>query len=388
MKNETNSKQIKQIYERNILLKCAVLFVIVYFCLSLVGCKKDTPTPGGGTTPGTPIAPRTITASPDDGKDSIAWSQVLDASAVTKYNVYGSTTSGYTGKLIGSVDASNALTYSFVHNGLVNGTTWYYYVAAVNVNGEGTKSAEVSATPNIPMSKTSSLMIQQYLPAVVQAAPFRYYDPTNAEYGNIPAAKTDTFKLWVSSRVIAGHDISIFSQSGANRGAVRPTDVVLATFPEKNYAFKAGVDKSKHKQVEQWQWQGGTQFYTLGKNTPYVDTLPVVFKISGLKSINNVKSAAVRVTEAESWWTDYQAFGVPVNYEKTLNLADFTQVEGWAKWDKTKNTVFHVGSDYYFVVPARNQQQMFYNFEIRVEYADGSATDQMMVYYFQSRILQ
>ena len=356
--------------------------------LVFASCKKD----GGGTqAPNTPSAPGNVTASPDDSKDSISFSQVLDANPIISYNIYAGNAPGYNGKLVGVVksNGTSTATYSYVHTGLTNGTTWYYYVTAATANGEGAKSAEVSTTPSVPIRKTANLLIQQYLPAVVQAAPYRYYDPSNTEYGNIPGAKTDTFKLWVSSRVIAGHDISIFSQSGTSRGALRATDVVLATFPEKNYAFKAGVNKSSHKQVEEWQWEGGIQYYTSPKDMPsFVDTLPVVFKINGLKSINNVKNTAIRVTEAEDWWTTYNAFGVPVNFEKTINLADFTQVEGWAKWDKTKNTVFHVGSDYYFVVPSRNLQHAFYNFEISVNYSDGSSADQMMVYFYQSKNIQ
>lgn len=88
-----------------------------------------------------PAAPAAVTATPGNGQATISWSAVRWA---TSYNLYCSTTSGVT-KTNGT-QIANA-TSSYVQSGLVNGTTYYLVVTAVNSVGESAESAQVSVAP-------------------------------------------------------------------------------------------------------------------------------------------------------------------------------------------------------------------------------------------------
>jgi inhibitor of cysteine peptidase len=88
-----------------------------------------------------PPAPTGVSASAGNGQATISWNAV---SGATSYNIYWSTTSGVT-KTSGTKITGAASPYS--HTGLINGTTYYYIVTAVNSFGESSESSQVSATP-------------------------------------------------------------------------------------------------------------------------------------------------------------------------------------------------------------------------------------------------
>ena len=74
---------------------------------------------------------------------------------------------------------------------------------------------------------------------------------------------------------------------------------------------------------------------------------------------------------------------VPVMYEKTFVVSDFLAVNGWAKLDKAKETLYKVNGNFYFIVPVKNQRDVNPSFEIRITYTDGSVVEQMLLYYGQ-----
>lgn len=84
-----------------------------------------------------PAAPTNLVVNAlGNGKVSFSWTPVPDADS---YIIYRSTTSGTGYKLIGTpIDSRGTESKAY------NGTTYYYVVSAVNVKGEGPKSAEVS----------------------------------------------------------------------------------------------------------------------------------------------------------------------------------------------------------------------------------------------------
>jgi hypothetical protein len=105
---------------------------------------------GSGGTVDTPVsppvvaipgAPTGVTVQPGDGQVTISWSPVANA---TSYNVYWSTTTGVTPsaatRKVGAVSPC-------VLTGLMNWTTYYCVVTAVNQSGESAVSTELSATP-------------------------------------------------------------------------------------------------------------------------------------------------------------------------------------------------------------------------------------------------
>lgn len=91
-----------------------------------------------------PPTPSGLAATGLNSQVSLAWNPVLGASS---YFVRRSTTHGGPYEYVG-----NPVTSSFVDKGsnVRNGTTYYYVVSAVNMNGESVYSTEVSATPSAP----------------------------------------------------------------------------------------------------------------------------------------------------------------------------------------------------------------------------------------------
>ena len=91
-----------------------------------------------------PFAP-SLTASPSNAAVLLSWS---DPSGADSYMIGRSTTSGgpYT-----SI-ASGLTSTSYMDTGLVNGTTYYYVVAATNVYGVSPDSTEASATPMMKLT--------------------------------------------------------------------------------------------------------------------------------------------------------------------------------------------------------------------------------------------
>jgi len=116
------------------------------------GEVSATPAPAPGTVP---TAPQSLTATGHNGSVSLSWSVPSSngGAPITGYNVYRSTTAGGEGNTPVAVGVT---TTSFTDNGLVNGTKYYYKVAAVNANGTSPLSNEASATPQatVPSAPT------------------------------------------------------------------------------------------------------------------------------------------------------------------------------------------------------------------------------------------
>jgi fibronectin type 3 domain-containing protein len=87
-----------------------------------------------------PDIPANVRASAGDNQVTVSWDDVAGA---TSYNIYYGTTTGVTTastKVTGAT-SPNAIT------GLLNGTTYFFVVTAVNGNGESAVSFEASALP-------------------------------------------------------------------------------------------------------------------------------------------------------------------------------------------------------------------------------------------------
>jgi len=89
-------------------------------------------------------APQLFTAKAGNTQVVLSWAAPASnyGSAITNYKVYKGTTSG--GEVLFAT-LGVALTYTIT--GLTNGQVYYFQVSAQNSNGEGARSAEVSATP-------------------------------------------------------------------------------------------------------------------------------------------------------------------------------------------------------------------------------------------------
>jgi regulation of enolase protein 1 (concanavalin A-like superfamily) len=89
-----------------------------------------------------PGAVSNLTATAGNGFVGLQWPAAVNA---TVYNVKRATVSGGPYITVASAVADNL----YVNTGLVNGTTYYYVVAATNAFGEGAVSPEAAATPGL-----------------------------------------------------------------------------------------------------------------------------------------------------------------------------------------------------------------------------------------------
>jgi len=94
----------------------------------------------------------TLSAQAGDGQVSLSWTAVGGAQSYTLYR--GTASNGET-QLTAGLGGT-----SYVDTAVTNGTTYYYKITAVNVNGEGPSSNEVNATPQtaqVPPAAPSNL---------------------------------------------------------------------------------------------------------------------------------------------------------------------------------------------------------------------------------------
>ncbi len=108
-----------------------------------------------------PTAVTNLVASGADSQVALSWAAV---SGATSYNIYRSTTSGSEGAIPIQAGVTKP---SFVDSGTVNGTTYYYQVAAVDSAGLGVASSEAMATPR---AIRASLWSNSTLPSSLNAA--------------------------------------------------------------------------------------------------------------------------------------------------------------------------------------------------------------------------
>lgn len=93
-----------------------------------------------------PGAPTAVTALPGDGLNTVSWQAVPQAE---RYRVYWSRQPGVDKASGTPVEATAS---PLIHAGLQNGSTYYYVVTAVGPGGEGPVSAQVSASPRVPVA--------------------------------------------------------------------------------------------------------------------------------------------------------------------------------------------------------------------------------------------
>jgi fibronectin type 3 domain-containing protein len=99
----------------------------------------------GASSPVAPSAPQSLAATAGSGSVSLTWTASANngGAAISGYKIYrGTSPNGEAATAVATVTGT-----SFTDNGLTNGTTYYYKVAAVNSAGTSPQSGEASATP-------------------------------------------------------------------------------------------------------------------------------------------------------------------------------------------------------------------------------------------------
>ncbi len=111
---------------------------------------QSAPCPEVFATPvGTPAAPSEAEATPGNGKVSLRWRPVANA---TRYRVMRSTTPSGPYTAISSPEETE-----YLDAGITNGMTYYYVIRAMNDGGKGPYSPEVRATPVAPPAAPGSI---------------------------------------------------------------------------------------------------------------------------------------------------------------------------------------------------------------------------------------
>ncbi|WP_237163574.1 cellulose binding domain-containing protein [Paenibacillus sp. BIHB 4019] len=107
---------------------------------------------GAGPIPTVPAAPQAVTATAGNSQAALSWQAV---SGAISYNIKRAASSAGPFATVGTTSST-----SYVNTGLVNGTTYYYAVSAVNTVGESVNSLQASATPALPNTGPSELKVQ------------------------------------------------------------------------------------------------------------------------------------------------------------------------------------------------------------------------------------
>jgi hypothetical protein len=318
--------------------------LIVFFALAIISgltsCSKESATP----TPATlPSAVAGLTVIGQDGQDTLTWSANYTDDNVKNYNVYAGTSES-TMSLVGT-----STKLSYLHQGLTNGTTYYYAISAVNAKGEGQKSTTLSAKPNTALNKQYTMFVPQVLPGALKAAPWRYYDPKDLYYSDNPFVITDTFKYIVQSRVYEGFDTAIFIES-LNMPAPPSKYVLLNYYGLTPWNTAAGSYSKKQMQALDRIsiWSTGITGQSTFDAYKILDTIPVSFylqgDISNSKLTDVIKSIRLRIDGSRRLINE--SF-----LDKTYSVDQFvfhTQAE---TWDKINPSVFATSKGWLVVIP-------------------------------------
>src|SRR6185312_13900130 len=119
-----------------------------YYVVSATNSAGESPdssearaTPAAAVRP--PSAPTGLIATGGNAQIALTWS---GSASATSYHVKRATTSGGPYTTVSSPTGA-----SYTDTGLMNGTTYYYVISAVNSAGESANSSEARATPSAPL---------------------------------------------------------------------------------------------------------------------------------------------------------------------------------------------------------------------------------------------
>jgi hypothetical protein len=132
------------------------------------------------TAPGWPLlpdAPGSLTATAGSAQVTLSWPAVSGASS---YNLKSATNSGGPYTVL-----TNVITTAYTNTGLLNGTTYFYVVSALNIAGESTDSVPHSAMPQAPPTLIISQVGTNFIFSWPLASPgLALQSCTNLAFGN------------------------------------------------------------------------------------------------------------------------------------------------------------------------------------------------------------
>ena len=150
-----------------------------------------------------PETPASLTARGDDARVALTWAAALGA---TRYNVKRSLTPG------GPYSSINASVHgtTYTDTGLVNGTTYYYVVSAINTQGESGDSNEASATANIP----PDMVVSSFTTPSVGASASTITVPVTTKNQGAGLAEASTTRFyWSDDSILDASDAPLNAQA-------------------------------------------------------------------------------------------------------------------------------------------------------------------------------
>lgn len=207
--------------------------------------------------PPAPPAPTGLTATPGNAEVTLVWA--ASTGAMT-YNVYRSTVSGGQGD-VPVMTGINALTIK--DTGLVNNTTYYYKVAAVNANGTSPLSAQASAKPVLPpvpvaptgLSATGgNAQVTLSWLAVPTAVTYNVYrGTTSSNQGDVPVASGLTTLTYLDTTAVNGTTY-FYKVAGVNPSGIGARSVAVSAVPAPPATVLTPEQMSAFKFLRQSTW--------------------------------------------------------------------------------------------------------------------------------------
>ena len=196
----------------------------------------------GSSAPTAPTAPQSLAATAGSGSVSLTWAAPASdgGAAITGYNIYRGTSPGSESA---TPIAANVSAAGFTDSGLVNGTTYYYKVAAVNASGTSAMSNEASAKP-AAVNVTSSVKISQ--------TAFTYSKPAKAYVSTVTVQNVTTQSIagpleLVLTNLAAG--VTVVNASGTSGGSPYVTITTSSLGAGKSVAVKVQVQATSAGQI-------------------------------------------------------------------------------------------------------------------------------------------
>jgi cellulose 1,4-beta-cellobiosidase len=181
-----------------------------------------------------PPAPAGLTAAAGAGQVSLRWSA---SSGATSYNVYRGTSAG--GESTGPL-ATNIVATPFVDSTVINGTKYYYKVAAVNSAGTSGLSNEASATPqvSVPAAPTGltatagATQISLIWSASTGAVSYNVYRGTTAGGEGATAIATGITKASYTDTGVTNGTKYYYKVAAVNAGGTSPLSNETSATPQ------------------------------------------------------------------------------------------------------------------------------------------------------------
>jgi hypothetical protein len=248
-----------------------IIYIFAIFILISSGCSnKDTNiVSSNGNTNLSPSAPLNFSVAIGNKKLILTWQTPSDsgASAITSYKIYRGQSAGSEAFFI-----SIQVCTSFIDTNVVNGNKYYYYISAVNNNGESIKSNESynipSSTNNVPtppliFKVTSNL----YCPLLTWQVPI--------DSGSSKIIKYNIYR-GISGNILLIGNTSNYLLKFADTTGMENTNYIYYVTALNNYgeSLHSNQDTNYYKSIT------GNWIFTIDQDGGYTNPPPTIFYIS------------------------------------------------------------------------------------------------------------